>query len=59
VPPRKPKITGTNQSWSVSSGSARAEHKWIRGFLAGSGIYVVAPNFLNILQFFSCKSIKN
>ena len=37
----------------------RAEHEWIRGFLTGSGIYVVAPNFLNILQFFSCKSIKN
>jgi hypothetical protein len=37
----------------------RAGHEWIRGFLAGSSIYVVAPNFLNILQFFSCKSIKN
>jgi hypothetical protein len=37
----------------------RAEHEWICGFSAGSGIYVVAPNFLNILQFFSCKSIKN
>jgi hypothetical protein len=39
--------------------NSRAGHEWIRGFLAGSSIYVVAPNFLNILQFFSCKSIKN
>ena len=35
-----------------------AGHEWIR-FLVGSGIYIVAPNFLNILQFFLCKSIEN
>ena len=37
----------------------RAGHGWIRGFLAGNGIYVVALNSLNILQFFSCKSVEN
>ena len=37
----------------------RAGHGWICGFLAGNGIYAVALNILNILQFFSCKSIKN
>ena len=35
----------------------RADHGWIHRFLAGNGIYVIAPNFLNILQFCLCKSI--
>jgi hypothetical protein len=43
----------------VAGHLTKAGHKWIRGFLAGSGICAVALNFLNILQFFLCKSIKN
>ena len=43
----------------LMNNETRAEHGCTHGYLAGNGIYVVALNFLNILQFFSCKSIKN